>query len=336
MTLAGAAAAALLAVAIAAASAGGAKQVRIGLVLGQPLSRSADPVEYDEYRGLLRAERRLGVQVKAVVPSPNFPYDPAPFDYLAGQRYDLVVASGYVGGLSEAAHRFRKVKFAAIGSARRQLRPAAGPNVEGTVFRAEQPAYLAGFVAARMADRMGPAPHVVSSVGGFPTPQVQALIAGFQAGARRADPKIRVLNSYALSFTDAARCANVALNQIVAHHSRVVFNVAGACGRGALEAAKSKGVYGIGVDVDESYLGRFILTSVVIRWNRAVYALAKLAAAGRLPTGGDLSWNMLHHYVGLGRFSRKVPRSLRRRLRPLARAIEHGKIVVPSVISAPH
>jgi len=321
-------------VAITTASAGSKRQVRVGLVLSQPLSRAHDPAAYATYRGLLQAKRQLGVQVKAVVPNPSFPFDPAPFGYLAAQGYDLVIASGSVGGLSEAGHRFRNANFAAVDATRGQLQPAAPANVEGTVLHAEQAAYLAGFVAARVADR-GSRPHVVSSVGGFPIPQVQALIAGFRAGARRADPKIGLRNAYAGSFINEPACRNVALDQI-AHGSRVVFDVAGVCGVGALEAAKQKGVYGVGVDTDQSWRGRFILTSVVLNWKLAVYTLAKLAVQGRLPTGGNLSWDMRHHFVGLGKFSPKVHLSLQRQLKRLAAQIGHGKIVVPTTFNARH
>jgi len=50
----------------------------------------------------------------------------------------------------------------------------------------------------------------------------------------------------------------VALSQI-AKGSRVVFQVAGVCGLGALEAASEHGIWGIGVDVDQSHLGQHIL-----------------------------------------------------------------------------
>ena len=139
--------------AIATAPAESRRQVRVGLVLTRPLSRANDPAEYAAYRGLLRAKRQLGVQVKAVVPNPSFPFDPAPYNYLAAQGYDLVIATGPVGGLSEAGRRFPNVKFASLDAYREQLQPAAPANVAGTIFHAEQAEYLAGFVAARVADR---------------------------------------------------------------------------------------------------------------------------------------------------------------------------------------
>ena len=129
--------------------------------------------------------------------------------------------------------------------------------------------------------------------------------------------------------------ANAAREQID-HGSTVVFNVAGSCGLGALETAKRRGVFGIGVDIDQSYLGRFILTSVVKNLNVAVYDLAKRLVHRRLRTGGDLTFDLRNHGVKLGRFSPTVPLALRRELIPLARQIKQGKIAVPSTLSPPH
>jgi basic membrane lipoprotein Med (substrate-binding protein (PBP1-ABC) superfamily) len=94
------------------------------------------------------------------------------------------------------------------------------------------------------------------------------------------------------------------------------------------------------VDTDQSWRGKYILTSVVLNWKLAVYTLAKLAVQDRLPTGGNLSWGLRHHFVGLGKFSPKVHLSLQRQLKRLARQIEcsrcRGKIVVPTTFSARH
>jgi basic membrane protein A len=325
-------------VAFGAVAADGSSQVRIGLVLEQPLvGRASDPFQYGAYRGLRRAARELHVGAKAVAPSPTGTGDAylAPFSYLARQRYDLVIAVGFLeaDAVSKVARRFPHLKFALLDAPRNAVKPPRA-NVEGTVFHTEQAAYLAGFVAARKADR-GPPPHVVSSVGGIPIPTVQSYIAGFQAGAKRADPRIRLLNAYSYDFLNPTKCKHAALDQI-AHGSRVVFDVAGACGIGALEVAKRKGVYGIGVDIDQSYLGKFILTSVVKNLNVAVYDFAKLLVDGRLRTGGNLTFDLHNHGVGLGKFSPDISPALRRELVPLAAKIEHGRIVVPAKLNPPH
>ena len=54
-----------------------------------------------------------------------------------------------------------------------------------------------------------------------------------------------------------------------------MFQVAGGCGLGALDAAKEKGVWGIGVDADQTYLGPHMLTSAVKKVDVAVYTTIK-------------------------------------------------------------
>ena len=318
-----------------AGAAATSKHARVGLVLEQPLvGPGNDPFQYGAYRGLVRAKRNLPIQAKAVAPSPTGVDTYAgPFDWLARQHYDLTIGVGFLElmPLSRTAHRFPHRKFALL-DAPRQAIPGQPANVEGTIFHSEQAAYLAGFVAAKMADRRGPPPHVISSVGGIDLPPVEAYIAGFQAGARRADPKIKLLNAFSNSFTAEAPCASAARAQID-RGSKVVFNVAGECGLGALKTAKQRGVYGIGVDTDQSRLGTFILTSAIKNLNLAVYKLSNRLVHGRLRTGGNLSFNLRNHGVYLGRFSSLVPLSLRRELRPLERQIKHGKIVIPSTLS---
>ena len=84
---------------------------------------------------------------------------------------------------------------------------------------------------------------MISSVGGQKIPPVDHYIAGYQAGAKEANPKIKTLNGYSQDFVDQAKCKEIALNQI-AEGSQVVFQVAGQCGLGALDAAKEKGELG--------------------------------------------------------------------------------------------
>src|SRR6266536_1932476 len=86
--------------------------------------------------------------------------------------------------------------------------------------------------------------NTVGSVGGEKQPPVDRYIAGYQAGARKADPGVKLLNAYSQDWVDQAKCKQAALDQI-ASGANVVFQVAGGCGLGVLDAAKERRVWGI-------------------------------------------------------------------------------------------
>jgi basic membrane protein A len=312
-----------------AAAAG--RQLRVGLVLETvAVGTVSDPFQHGAFVGLQRAIKDFHVQAKIVAPRPNGTWGPA-FSYLARQKYDLVIGIGFLEAhdLARVAGKFPSTKFAILDAPWEVLK--GGPkNVEGSVFRTEQPSFLAGYLAARIAKRRSPHP-TISSVGGYPIPTVTAFIAGYQAGAKRANPRINLLNAYAFDFINPAKCKHAALGQI-AQGSEVVFNVAGGCGLGALAAAKQRGVWGIGVDIDQSYLGRFILTSVIKRLDVAVYNLVRSLGQGRFRTGGNVVFDLRNRGVGLGRFSPLVTASLRRQLAGLRAQIVRGEIAVPTTI----
>ncbi len=98
-----------------------------------------------------------------------------------------------------------------------------------------------------------------------------SYIAGYQAGGKAADPSLKFLNAFSDDFADQAKCETLA-NQQIQQGSKIVFQVAGGCGLGALQAAKQKGDYGIGVDADQGYLGSYILTSALKKVDVAVEA----------------------------------------------------------------
>ena len=141
---------------------------------------------------------------------------------------------------------------------------------------------------------------MISSVGGQDIPPVQHYIAGYQAGAKAAYPAIKTLNGFSQDFVDQAKCKEIALDQI-AQGSKVVFQVAGQCGLGALDAAKEKGVQGIGVDADQSYLGDHILTSALKKVDVAVYDAIKRSTDGKFAGGTDVIATVENGGVGLGK-----------------------------------
>jgi basic membrane protein A and related proteins len=131
---------------------------------------------------------------------------------------------------------------------------------------------------------------------------VDAYIAGFEAGAKKAFPQVETLSGYSQDFVDQAKCKEIALDQI-AKGSKVVFQVAGGCGLGALDAAAEEGVQGIGVDADQAYLGDHILTSAIKKVDVAVFEAVKRAQEGNFKGGTDVIATVENGGVGLGKIS---------------------------------
>jgi basic membrane protein A len=204
-------------------------------------------------------------------------------------------------------------------------------NVEGSFWRVEEPAYIAGYLSGLM-ERRRPGPDVVGSVGGFPIPNVERFIAGFEAGARAADPRVKLIRKFAYDFLNTEKCRRVALSELAAG-AGVVFNVAGICGMGTMAAAKQKGAWAVGVDVDQSFLGPQVLTSVLKRFDVQVQNIVAAFIAGRLKTGGQAVWDLGNGAVGLGPISPKVPKSVLRQLDRVRARIVAGAVKVPTKLS---
>jgi basic membrane protein A len=312
---------------IAAGNAAHAVKPRVGFVAysgSQPTPRTLDGLAL---LGFVRAEQKLPIRARVRYVGPTQSPGPVLASF-AREDYDLVVAPLFnLGPLGPLSRRFPRVQFVVI-----DWQPGAPPqrrkkNIHRTVFRAEEAGYLAGYLAALMVERKGPR-SMISAVGGLPYYGVTRWIVGYRAGALKADPQIRIRVDYSGDFANPAKCRRVALSQIAAG-SRVVFDVAGACGVGALQAAHAKHVWGVGVDVDQSFLGSHILTSAVARFDRGVFDIVRRRVQGKLTPGSTTVYNVRNRGVELGRISPKVPKRFLRKLEHIRRQIADGTITVP-------
>jgi len=304
------------------------RRLRVGLVLVP--TGIDNPYNRGPYLGLERAVRELGIRGRVLTPAPKEGYAPS-ISLLARQKYDLVISAMYAAmAVDRVATSFPETKFAILDFAHEDLehRPR---NAMGLEFGEEEAGYLAGHLAARVLT-LSPGEEVISSVGGQRVPAVEDFIAGYQAGARAANPRVTTLNSYTDDFLDPAKGRSVALSQI-AKGSRVVFQVANVCGLGALEAASERGIWGIGVDVDQSHLGGHILTSAVIRMDVAVFDTIEALARGTLDTGRTSGFSLRNGGVGLGTISAGVPRSLKTEIEDVSAKIVAGKISIASSVT---
>ena len=147
---------------------------------------------------------------------------------------------------------------------------------------------------------------VISAVGGMKEPPVDRFIAGYFAGAEKAAPAIKTVLDYSQDWDDQAKCKELALNQI-ARGSGVVFQVAGGCGLGALNAAGER-----------KRLGDRRRRRPVVPRPAHPHEREEGRRLGRLPDdrvdpgrgwqgGGNATFGLKEEGVGLGKVSPEVP-----------------------------
>jgi basic membrane protein A and related proteins len=281
----------------AATSTPAAKKIKVGLVtdIGGLNDRSFNQLANE---GLERAKSELGVQGRVLTSKANSDYVPN-LSSLAQQKYDLVIGVGFLmaDAMDTVATKFPDVKFAIIDVDATGLKHKPA-NVTGLLFKEQEAGYLAGYMAGLYVKAAGG--DTISSVGGQKIPPVDHYIAGYQAGAKAANPDVKTLNGYSQDFVDQAKCKEIALNQIQ-QGSKVVFQVAGQCGLGALDAAKEKSAQGIGVDADQAYLGDQVMTSAQKKVDVAVETAIKAAQDGSLKGGTNTTFDLKNDGVGIGK-----------------------------------
>ena len=299
------------------------EQLKIGLAVDQPVNDKG--FNENAVDGMERVKTELGVETSVLVAKTAADHLPN-LATLAQQDFDLVIATGfnYAEALDTVAARFPETKFAIIDFSQAALKSKPA-NVEGLMFAMEQSGYLAGYMAASVDS------DTVSTVGGVRMPPVDQYIAGFQAGAKAANPDVKLLNGYSQTFTDPGVCKQVALNQI-AQGSDAVFQVASNCGLGAIDAADQKGVWAVGGDIDQSFLGDHVLTSAMKRVDVAVFETAKSVVDGTFEGGRDVMFDVANEGVGLGEINAEVPQELVSEIDGVIEKMKSGEIEPPKAL----
>ena len=280
-------------------TAAAAKKIKVGLVtdIGGLNDRSFNALAN---KGLEDAKSQLGIEGRVLISKSNADYTPN-LTTLAQQKYDLVISVGFLmaEATEKVAGKFPDVKFAIIDGSAAGMK-SKPKNVEGLLFAEQEAGYLVGYLSGLYAKDNNAT--TIGSVGGQKIPPVDHYIAGYQAGAKKANPSIKTLNGYSQDFVDQAKCKEIALDQI-AKGSKVEFQVAGQCGLGVLDAAKDKSIQGIGVDADQGYLGPQVLTSALKKVDVAVLNAIKGVQEDKYTGGQDVLNNVKSGGIGYGKLN---------------------------------
>ena len=271
----------------------------------------------------LQAARKVGVQGRVITSKSAADYIPnLQACVRAGAGVTIGVGFLMQDAMDAVASSFPNNKFAIVDVDVTGLKHKP-KNVEGLLFKEQEAGYLVGYAAGLWAkSKNAPA---IGSVGGLKIPPVDRYIAGYQFGAKKADPGLKTLNDYSQDFVVQAKCKEKALNQI-AQGSAVEFQVAGQCGLGVLDAARAKGIFGVGVDADQGYLGSHVMTSALKKVDVAVFAAIKSAKAGKLAGGKNVVFDAKVNGVGYGKWSAKTPASIKAAVAAQFKLLKAGKI----------
>ena len=264
----------------------------------------------------------------------------------AANSSDLVIGVGFLmaGAMDQIAKQFPNKKFALVDSCASLPNGDCDnlPNVTPLYFKEQEAGCLVGAVAGQMElDGKASVPKLlgnstIGAVGGISIPPVDRYIAGYKFCATKVDPNVKVLISYSNDFTDPTKCQDAA-NAQIAQGADIIFQVAGGCGVGALNAAATKGVYGIGVDTDQGYLHPdSVITSATKHVDTAVYTIIKLTENNQYPSDPSnfAKFDLKGGGVGAAPLSSAVPSDAQATLQKYQQDIISGALTPPEQIPA--
>jgi basic membrane protein A len=314
----------------------GEDTISVGLVTD---TGGVDDRGFNEFsiNGLERAEEELGIDSRVYVSQSGDDYLPN-LTAAAEDGHDLIIAVGFLlaPATIETAAKFPEQSFAGVDhfygkkgeEACEEAGTCAEPNALGMQYPSEESGYLAGVVAALTSES-----GTVSTVGGIKIPPVDNWIAGFQKGVKDTKPSVKLLNAYSDDFDDLAKCKEIALDQIN-QGSDVVFQVAGKCGLGALDAACERNVKAIGVDVNQNNQGPCVITSALKPLDESVFDLIQTVQDGEFQGGTNAFYGIadLEDAQLLAEFQGDVPENVRTAVEDAEAKLKDGTIDPPATL----
>jgi basic membrane protein A and related proteins len=234
------------------------------------------------YEGLLRAELDMSIYKKAFKAWNTDEAREELFNLIdspkVGQEMIIAVGYDYTSLLEEANCEYGGRPIVFLDSSVEDC-----ASLKSIVYSTFAPSFLAG-VAAMEISQM----KAAGAIGGMDIPPVNTFIRGFQAGVEYAGGRYigtEYVSDEVSGFWSPSTAQTIAETMYL--QADVVFPVAGGSNSGAFEAAKAgEGRYSLGVDSDQSYLGKgIIIGSVVKRLDLSVYQAIQEVAQGNFEPG---------------------------------------------------
>jgi len=282
--------------------------------------------------GLDKAKAELKVDAKeasAVTGEPESAREER-LQQLIDAGYTNVVAVGfaYAPAVKKIAAANPDAKFAIVDST-----DATGPNIENMTFAENEGSFLVG-AAAALKSKTGN----IGFIGGVNVDLIKKFEAGYVAGAKAANPAIKIQVKYLTQppdfsgFTDPAK-GKIAAEGMFQQGADVIFPAAGGAGGGVFTAATAAGKMVIGVDSDQALTAPaatrdVIITSMIKRVDVGTFDFIKNLTLGKFTAGTkvyDLKGGGIDFSVTGGKID-----DIKAKLDAYKQQIIDGKIVVPT------
>ena len=249
---------------------------------------------------------------------------------MVDDKTDLIWGVGFrMGDAIESTARMNPDRLFAIVDFAYDNSPE---NIIGVVFKAEEPSFLVGYMAAltTQSDKVG-------FIGGIRGNIIDQFEYGYRAGveyaAKELGKDIEVVVQYADSFGDVAAGRAIA-TVMYAEGADIIFHAAGGVGLGVIEAAVEMDKLVIGVDRDQSDLApNHVMTSALKLVGQAMYDVSLRVFNGEELGGQTLVFGITEKGVGIpdyaGSTANLVSREAYDRTMGVQDSILNGDIVVP-------
>lgn len=234
---------------------------------------------------LLEAE---GFESNTIEPSAASEYEGVVRSLCDDGSYDLIItmASETVDAVATAQQDFPEQKFLVI-----EDMPGI-PNTRGVQVDLNDTGFLMGAYAALMEKEggleNGEPTNVFGIVGGMDFPLIRAITVSYECGVRYVNPDATVLASFAGSFGDPGKGSELAFG-MYDQGARIVAQAAGGTGMGVFEAAKDRGLYAVGSDVNQNSIAPDnVIASGVRRVDLEIYKAGMSVRDGTFEAGDFL------------------------------------------------
>jgi basic membrane protein A len=243
----------------------------------------------------------------------------------AQQGYTLIVGHGFtfVDPVMKVAPEFPNSNFFITAGL-----PPEGVQVPKNIgflqYKSEQASYLAGMLAGYMSKS-----GVIGYVGAQATPICLADLAGYKMGAREVNPNIKVMSVWTGVWDDPAKGKEAAL-AMIDNGADVLIHDADLTGTGALQAAKERGAYAIGMVDDQSSIAPdLFLTSVMLNITRAIEDQMGFVEKGTF--GGVYTPGIKEGVIDIAPIGKAVPADIAKKIMDRRQEIIDGKFQVQSI-----